>query len=343
MQSGGAVDYEVYIDPGHGGSEPGCTTSIPGFSEKDINLLVCTLTVKPWFDNYPDMFDAMYSWTIDLYVPRTTRAYQANDAGCSTFVSIHHNCFDPCNQYHLTLYSSVPYCDGADNPWLGTTRNTTPLLAQKLGYKIRDHWRLYEGLEFPLNGPDDAGYSKTVLSRTFMASAITEASFICDPLEAYRFYNDPSHAENEGYAIINGWLSYWWGQGLAIVEYECYPYDVGVGQDLILGDDVNNWFHYETPYYGCWQVGEVYWMSAQNFSAEGYDYTFHHWEFRDWLTGALNDMSWSPSVSLTVEEDFDDSTHYYVAYFSGGPFDVTLKYPTDTTTEIQKNDTITIE
>jgi N-acetylmuramoyl-L-alanine amidase len=347
VQVGHTDVIEAYIDPGHGGTQPGCTTAIPGYYEKDINLVVCTLRVKPWFDaSPPGMFNAMYSRLIDTTVQNIDRAYQANAAGCSTFVSIHHNCFNPCNQYHLTLYSSVPYPEGDDNPWHDIPRDTTSLLARKLGYKIRDAFRFGEGLEFPLNGPTDALYTKTVLSRTYMASAITEASFICDPLEAYRFYNDPSHAENEGDAIIIGWYSYWYGQGLAIVEYECYPYDLGVGRDLMLSAECNDWYHYATPYYGCWLAwpySETYCLYAPDYTAEGHNYTFHHWEFRDWLTGELYDTGWNPYVSLQVEADFDDSTHYYVAYFKGGPFDDTLKYPTDTTTEIQKNDSITIE
>ena len=55
-----------------------------------------------------------------------------------------------------------------------------------------------------------------------------------------------------------------------------------------------------------------------------------------------------PLVNLTVTESApigegaDDAIHYYVAYFTGGPFEVKLVYPDSQTTEIQRNDTFTI-
>ena len=43
-----------------------------------------------------------------------------------------------------------------------------------------------------------------------------------------------------------------------------------------------------------------------------------------------------------VSEGADDAIHYYVVYFTGGPFEVMLVYPMETTVEIQNNDTFTI-
>ena len=80
MQTSYAQIVDVYIDPGHGGSQEGCTTVIPGFYEKDVNLLVCTLAVKTWFDNYPGMFSAMYSRLKDTTKYNIDRANQADSA-----------------------------------------------------------------------------------------------------------------------------------------------------------------------------------------------------------------------------------------------------------------------
>jgi len=337
-QSSYADIVHAYIDPGHGGSDPGCVTPIEGYFEKDVNLSVA-LEVKEWFDNYPGLFEVMYSRLIDTTLSRKYRAYQANGAGCSTFVSIHHNCEDPCPdpQHSVMLYSTLPQCDGADNPWLDTLRDTTSLLARKLGYKIRD------AFHYTLNDPWDATNTKTVLSRTYMPSSITEASFICDIDEAYKFYlNQDGHIEKEAYAIFEGWISYIWGQGLAIVDYACYPYDHGVDQDVEISDPWGGYYLYDVPYFGCWAEGELIHLRAIDFNEQGYDYTFHHWEYRDWTTGEIYETHWQPVYEFQVVEAFWDSTHYYVAYFTGGPFEVTLVYPTETTVEIQNNDTFTI-
>jgi N-acetylmuramoyl-L-alanine amidase len=138
----GQAQCDVYIDPGHGGvvpdpfADPGCVTPIDRYFEKDVNLSVA-LEVKEWSDNYPGLFDAMYSRTTDSGMARSTRAYQTNGAGCHAFVSIHHNCFDPCpdSQYTVTLYSAWDTCVGGGNPWQGDPRDTTSLLARKLDYR----------------------------------------------------------------------------------------------------------------------------------------------------------------------------------------------------------------
>jgi N-acetylmuramoyl-L-alanine amidase len=316
----------IYLDPGHGGvppdtaADPGNLTPIPGYAEKDVNLSV-GLIVKQWLDNYAGMFPYMMSREIDMGKTVKQRAFEADSSNAYCYVSIHHNSAPTCppNQYTVTLYSKLPQCDGEDNPWLDWFRDTTSLLAVKLGYKIRDafHYTLQD------TTPWNTWAQYTVLSRTYMPSSITEASFICDIDEAYKFYlNQDYHIEKEGEAIFRGWLSYMYGQGLGIVDYQCYPYENGQGQDLMIGEEPDVLYHYETPYYACWLVNEVYFLYAPNFSANGYDYTFQRWEFIDWTTGEVYDHSYNPAVSVTIQEDFDDSTHYYVAYFTGGPYTI---------------------
>ncbi len=334
-QTGHAELWHAYIDPGHGGSDPGCVTPIDGYFEKDVNLSVA-LEVKEWFDNYP-MYNVEYSRLKDTTILRTHRAYQADSLGCSTFVSIHHNCFDPCpgTQYSIMLYSTLPECDGADNPWLGTPRDTTSLLARKLGYKIRDAFK------YTLNDPWDAWNTKTVLSRTYMPSTMTEASFICDIDEAYKFYlNQDYHIEKEAEAIFRGWISYMYGQGLGIVDYECYPNENGQGQNVMIGDQPDQLYDHEIPYYACWLEGETYYLYAPNFSADGYDYTFQRWEFIDWTTGEVYATLWDPAAIVTIQADFDDSTHYYVAYFTGGPYSIEFDHPLS---DVRINDTLQID
>jgi len=140
-----ARSQSAYFDPGHGGvcpapdCDPGGPTPIEGYWEKDVNLAVGLALYDILGDHYFG-FDIYYSRLEDVGVARTRRAYEANGYGCSTFVSIHHNTdTSEATQYSLTLYSELPQCDGAGNPWFGHTRNTTSLLATKIGYKIRDN------------------------------------------------------------------------------------------------------------------------------------------------------------------------------------------------------------
>ena len=84
----------------------------------------------------------------------------------------------------------------------------------------------------------------------------------------------------------------------------------------------------------------MYYLYAPNFSAAGYDYTFQRWEFIDWTTGEVYATSWNPAVSVTIQEDFDDSTHYYVAYFTGGPYSIEFDHPLS---NVRINDTLQID
>ena len=207
----------VYFDPGHGGDDPGRLTHISGYAEKDINLEV-GLELEIMLDVYPSYYTPVFSRTTDATVYNTQRAYEANGLNCLTLLSIHHNgSTNPSVNCTTVLYSTLPECDGSGNPWLGHSRNTTSLFARKVGYRLRD------GFDYTLheNSPWDYEDSITVLSRTFMASALSEASFVSNPDEAELFYYGTGHEIVEALSLYIAWLSFVDGQGIGLVDYNC--------------------------------------------------------------------------------------------------------------------------
>src|SRR5699024_5132105 len=81
-------DYRpiIFIDPGHGGSDPGATHF--GVNEKTLNLNVSNylrteLEAKGYI--------VIVSRTSDFYVDLTKRAHEANNVFADIFISVHHN------------------------------------------------------------------------------------------------------------------------------------------------------------------------------------------------------------------------------------------------------------
>lgn len=173
----------VYIDAGHGGTDGGSSTPITDYSEKHINLQVAE-QLQPWFTwLYAVMSRTDNNETITL----PARAYEANTLDAHSFVSIHHNAATtPGVQRTETLYSTWPHPEGDSanpppNPWSHLNRDTTSLLATKIGYRIRDFFH------YSLRAPKDTANGITVLSRTYMPSVLTEASFTYEYSEAAKF------------------------------------------------------------------------------------------------------------------------------------------------------------
>lgn len=99
--------------------------------------------------------------------------------------------------------------------------------------------------------------------------------------------------------------------------------------------DPNNIFITEAiPYTSCWLGGEGKSLLAQDFNIGGYQYTFHHWEWRDWSTGNVLGQWYTPGINFTVETSLEDSTHRYLAFFKGGPLNRTIDVPNVTETQI---------
>jgi N-acetylmuramoyl-L-alanine amidase len=327
---------DICVDPGHGGTKPGCVTAIANYYEKQINLDVA-LALKSMID-WSGYQTAVYTRTSDTNILFTDRALMADNNDAYAFIAIHHNCvIDTTAQHIHALYSSTQYTPydpdipEYNNYYGGRLRSNDGQLALKTVLRLWDTWP-EKHIKLPA---DSAGYL-TVLERTYMESSYSEASFISQPSEAYMFYNNTNnHIEEEAGSLFDAYISWKNKNGIAMVDYSFVDQ-----YDDILDLEVDSWLR-KVPYQGCWLENEVHSLTAIPFEKDGYYYRFHHWEHRNYTDGHLIDMSVNNPYNFTVDYTMD-STHWYRAIFTGGPFDYNVTWPPASTTEINKNDTISI-
>jgi len=246
----------VYINPGHGGSDPGSLTHISGYTEDDINMEI-GWELKEILENppgvfHPHLWDFEYTRLSDSSVLRADRIRLANEAFADAFVSIHHNSDTSVyTQYTVTLYSgSELTCDTEE------FRNNTDSLAKKMGLRLQENFKSNK-----LHAPWDTHNTKTVLCRSEMPSVITEASFISQPVEADSFYyNWDNHIEKEALALWTGITSFFTGNGFVNVDY--YSNAVFFPGDIIPTVKVDDYAIYEIPYETCWLENENHMLEA---------------------------------------------------------------------------------
>lgn len=352
LSSNVIADVDVFIDPGHGGNT-GSATHITDYNEDQINLQIAEL-----FDSYLDVppvpwtgfpYTRMMSRTDNSAVSTLIRCQMANNADAKTFVSIHHNSVYECDSTRIdkteTYFST--YLDECTTYYNDTVeincespRDVTDTLARKILYRFRD----VMGKKFDVDDfPRDFGNSKTVLSRTDMPSVITEASYTCLAAEADSFfYNYDNHRELEAFAIWGGVTSFLEEQGIGIVDYKYLmkmgiygePFYTNSPKPTVYVDSTAISYYereYLVPFETCWLMGEYVRLEAKDFnlsyvlgnSTESHDYTFHHWE-KKWFT-----TNWHLETDLNqvmyFQIPFDvDGFHYYVAYFTGGPYELLM-------------------
>jgi N-acetylmuramoyl-L-alanine amidase len=333
---------DLCIDPGHGGSDPGVVTQIPEYYEKETNTDVA-MALKEMID-FNGYYSAVFTRETDIYVLYTERAMVANRNNVYAFISIHHNAavdtngvVDTTKQYIHALYSSTQYTPydpdipEYNNNYAGRLRANDAQLALKIVLRLSGTWP-----ERQYNSPENKHGSFTVLERSYMESAISEAAFISQPSEADMFHdNTNNHIEEEAGSLFDAYISWKNKNGIAMVDYS-FVDQYNDNLDL----EVDSWLR-KVPYQGCWLENEVHSLTAIPFEKDGYYYRFHHWEHRNYTDGHIIDMSVNNPYNFTVDYTMD-STHWYRAIFSGGPFGFNILLPETSTTEINKNDTISI-
>lgn len=80
----------VFLDPGHGGSDPGATRN--GVKEKDVVLQIALKTADILLNNYLGV-DVKLSRTTDRYLELEGRAEMSNQWKADYFISLHNNSF----------------------------------------------------------------------------------------------------------------------------------------------------------------------------------------------------------------------------------------------------------
>ena len=173
--------YKVFIDPGHGGSDPGALGF--GYRESDINLQVAKkvedkLKLKG--------IDVKMSRSSDVFYSLAERAEMANSYGADAFVSIHQNSASSTSANGIETYYNRDRVE--DKPLSDEVQNQ--VISQTEAYN---------------RGVKNAGFA--VLVRTKMTAALVECGFISNESEANKISN-PTYQDKLATGIANGIESY---------------------------------------------------------------------------------------------------------------------------------------
>lgn len=176
--------YVVYLDPGHGGSDPGSLESVNGVKveggakEKDLNLSIA-LKVRDKLQNMG--IKVFMSRDTDKFVSLQDIAAGANAANPDIFVSIHQNSFTKPSAYGIETY----WYKGDADKSLATSIQKR-LIENTGGYN--------RGVK------NEAFY---VIKNTYMPSSLVECGFISSPDEVKLLKTD-SYQNKIADAIANG-------------------------------------------------------------------------------------------------------------------------------------------
>jgi N-acetylmuramoyl-L-alanine amidase len=322
---------QVVVDPGHGGPDAskygpngdgaGTDGPLPSgqkLSEEWVNLQVAFVLKDSidWYCMHPG-YALMTRIAETEGVELAERARRANLANCDfspefcgseEFISVHHNGLPLDSQGVETFWCNY------DSVWIEGIkydRDQTDVLARKIYYKLRD------SLSYPPYTP--RGYKINcfqVLSSTTMASTLSEGTNMHNDSEAILF-DDPNlqHVKKEANEIFRGWRSYYKNNGIVTVANRGLC-DFG-------GNVTVDGIERQSPYYTCWSFGELTFHNLIAYEYHFYDsyfYVFHHW--KEVETGYIN---WDRTFSFFVNPS--ESTHTYIAYYTGGPYSISLEFP----------------
>ena len=149
---------KVYIDAGHGGSDPGAMGA--GLNEKDANLDIALRLKSKLVANG---FDVVMTRTNDAYSTLDQRVNMANNSGADIFLSIHNNAALSQYAHGTETYWSSNGVSGS-NQFANLVQNN---LVSQIGRANR--------------GVKTANFR--VIKYTKMAAALVECAFVSNPTE----------------------------------------------------------------------------------------------------------------------------------------------------------------
>ncbi len=173
--------YKVFIDPGHGGKDPGAV--VGDAYEKTINLDIA-LKVEALLK--AKGVDVEMSRDTDVYLTLSNRAQKANNYSADAFVSIHANA------------ASNLYADGVE-----TFHGPYSITGQGLATNIQTNMVSYTGAK---NRGVKSGYY-VVLQEASMPAALVEVGFMTNPIELNNLLTN-SYQQSLARAIADGIYKY---------------------------------------------------------------------------------------------------------------------------------------
>jgi N-acetylmuramoyl-L-alanine amidase len=165
------IMVKLYLDPGHGGTDPGANGN--DIKEKDINLILAKKIKAKLLANYKNI-EIKMSRDKDVFVSLDARTKEANNWNADAFLSIHINA------------SSVPTAKGYAS-YIYTNTN-----AQTKAFQNVMHGEILRALNGVIGVEDDGKKQANfhVLRESKMTALLTENFFISNPSDAEKLKSD---------------------------------------------------------------------------------------------------------------------------------------------------------
>lgn len=171
---------KIFIDPGHGGTDPGAVNIALGLREADVNLDTA-LRLERILKNRG--YETKMSRTTNKYVSLTERAALANEWGADYFISVHSNS------------NESPEANGTEVLYYPGSVKGEGLAREVLHQLVLQLRRPNRGI---IPRPNLA-----VLRLTNMPAILTEMAFISNPTEAL-LLADPEFRQAAAQGIADG-------------------------------------------------------------------------------------------------------------------------------------------
>lgn len=172
----------IYLDPGHGGSDPGAIGP-GGLQEKEVNLDVA-LRLRDLLADAGAL--VTLSRETDVFIPLHDRPKDANDRQAAAFVSLHHNASLRRDSGTETYYHP-------DRPF-----------AKELATEVQR--RVPEVLGLPSRGIK-VNREFVVIKETTMPAILVEGAYLSNPDEE-KLLGDPAFRQKEAAAVAEGIIAF---------------------------------------------------------------------------------------------------------------------------------------
>lgn len=193
LKPGEAIkDKLIYIDPGHGGSDPGAGGYSGQINEKEIALDI-SLRLAAILREQGARVEM--SRTADATVDLNRRPYSANEVNADAFISVHTNSFTGSTPRGTETHFYAP----SSRQHLYDQRNERKRLAENI-YQF-----MLQDLGIPGRGVKESNFA--VLRESKMPSVLVETAFISNP-EDEKLLADPQFRQRVAEAIAKGINSY---------------------------------------------------------------------------------------------------------------------------------------
>lgn len=193
----------VFLDPGHGGYDPGAT-SYTGLREKDVTLSISKM-VRDKLLQYGNKYDVIMSRTDDRYVDfKTERSEMSNRANADIFVSVHVNSGGGGSAKGVEVYW-YEY-DSAYQPVVNQKYHNDPI-------RLRNSERLANSIQNNIiksTGAVNRGVRRATYAVVREAKApavLIETGYIDNSSEVYKLASK-QYQEKIANGIVNGIIEY---------------------------------------------------------------------------------------------------------------------------------------